>query len=260
MFRECSCLKCQNDSLDDFGVFYLHIDDASALIAKVLFLEDRLDIKIPEGDFDYSLYSPELDKILIKEIDKYKKLLISGVERGTLLASNISRNIDETIRTNETRVKVDVLLSWLSERNIDLYGDWYEEYAENEGRLAESVCNFIEVQRNKIRSGKRRWELESDQDKIVSLERQINFLIGKTDQDLNVKRPVKPLHVKERDTLLKMIIVMAVKGYAYDPNAKKSSSIKDITDDLASLGISLDADTVRKWIKEAAELLPRDNT
>lgn len=29
---------------------------------------------------------------------------------------------------------------------------------------------------------------------------------------------------------------------------------------LASLGISLDPDTVRKWIKEAAEILPRDIT
>lgn len=151
------------------------------------------------------------------------------------------------------------LFSWLSERGINLSGDWYEEYAESESRLAESVMNFISVQRGKIKSGKRRWEMESDQDRIVSLERQIAFLKGETGQESTQKRTVKPLHVKERETLQKMIIGMAIKGYSYDPKASKNTSIQEIADDLASLGLSLDPDTIRKWVKEAAEILPRDD-
>lgn len=91
-----------------------------------------------------------------------------------------------------------------------------------------------------------------------------NEIIEQKDKEIEglkvIKATEKPINSKERDTLLKMVIGMAVKGYAYDPKAKKSSSIKDISDDLTSLGISLDADTIRKWIKEAAEILPRDDS
>jgi hypothetical protein len=66
----------------------------------------------------------------------------------------------------------------------------------------------------------------------------------------------KSLATRERETALKLIIGMAVKGYSYDPKASKSSIAKDISDDLISLGISVSDDTIRKWLKEATELLP----
>lgn len=259
MFENYAFMDSPNGDLDDFGIFHLNVDDASALIAKILFLEGELEVNVPEYDEDYSLFSPTLEKRLSKQIKKYRGILLSGIERKTLVPVFVSRNIDETIRTNETYLKVSHLFSWLSERGINLSGDWYEEYAESESRLAESVMNFISVQRGKIKSGKRRWEMESDQDRIVSLERQIAFLKGETGQESTQKRTVKPLHVKERETLQKMIIGMAIKGYSYDPKASKNTSIQEIADDLASLGISLDPDTVRKWVKEAAEILPRDD-
>jgi hypothetical protein len=68
----------------------------------------------------------------------------------------------------------------------------------------------------------------------------------------------KPLLTKERETVLKLIITMAIKGYAYNSQKKRSDTTRDIANDLDSLGLSLDADTVRKWLREAAELLPPD--
>jgi hypothetical protein len=62
----------------------------------------------------------------------------------------------------------------------------------------------------------------------------------------------KPMATRERNTLLKLVIGMAVKGYTHDPVAKKSTAPKEIADDLAELGISIDPDTVRKYLKEAA--------
>ncbi len=62
----------------------------------------------------------------------------------------------------------------------------------------------------------------------------------------------KPLGNRERETLLKLVIGMAIKGYSHDPAALKSTAPKEITDDLAALGISIDTDTVRKYLKEAA--------
>ncbi|MCB9983642.1 MAG: hypothetical protein H6861_08245 [Rhodospirillales bacterium] len=70
--------------------------------------------------------------------------------------------------------------------------------------------------------------------------------------------PLKPLSDRERSSLLKMIIGMAVKGYQYDPKAKRSPTAGEIVSDLQLLGISLDEDTARKWLKEAAHQFPPD--
>lgn len=58
---------------------------------------------------------------------------------------------------------------------------------------------------------------------------------------------------RERETMLKILIGMAMKGYSHNPAAAKSSATKEIADDLASLGINVSDDTVRKYLKQAAE-------
>jgi hypothetical protein len=63
----------------------------------------------------------------------------------------------------------------------------------------------------------------------------------------------KPLGTRERDTMLKIIIGMAVKGYSYDPAASRSTVPKEVADDLNALGVGVTDDTVRKYLKEAAE-------
>ena len=63
---------------------------------------------------------------------------------------------------------------------------------------------------------------------------------------------------KERETLLKLIIGMAISGYSYDPQAKRNEATSDIVSDLELNGIPLDPDTVSKWIKEASDQLPSD--
>ena len=68
----------------------------------------------------------------------------------------------------------------------------------------------------------------------------------------------KALLTRERDTLLKLVIGMAVKKYKYDPEANRGPAIPEIVDDLNSVGITLDPKTVRKWLNEGADLLPRD--
>jgi len=67
------------------------------------------------------------------------------------------------------------------------------------------------------------------------------------------------LHPKERETVLKLIIAMAMKGYAYKPGAARSDIPADITNDVHALGLTIDQDTVRKWLKEASEVLPQLN-
>lgn len=67
----------------------------------------------------------------------------------------------------------------------------------------------------------------------------------------------KPLHTKERATALKLIIGMATCGYKYNSQATRNGATAEIAKDLDSLQLSLDEDTVRKWLKDAAEYLPK---
>jgi hypothetical protein len=67
---------------------------------------------------------------------------------------------------------------------------------------------------------------------------------------------VREISTREKDSLLKMVIGMAVKGYGYSPFVKRSDRVAEIASDLENVGVPLDADTVRKWLKAGAELLP----
>jgi hypothetical protein len=69
-------------------------------------------------------------------------------------------------------------------------------------------------------------------------------------------RPEKSLGTRERDSLLKLVIGMAVGCYRYNATAPRNERHAEIASDLARAGVPLDVDTIRKWLKEAANLLP----
>jgi hypothetical protein len=78
-------------------------------------------------------------------------------------------------------------------------------------------------------------------------------------KDLAQAQLDKPLHSKEKDTLLKLVIGMAVKGFDYDPAAARSDVPTEIAAALDGLGIGIDVGTVRKWLAFGAELLPKES-
>jgi hypothetical protein len=61
--------------------------------------------------------------------------------------------------------------------------------------------------------------------------------------------------LKERESLLKIVIGMAVKGYAFNPKASRNTTAAEIAGDLQLLGLGLDEDTVRKYLAEGRQLL-----
>jgi hypothetical protein len=65
--------------------------------------------------------------------------------------------------------------------------------------------------------------------------------------------PEKSIGTRERESLLKLVIGMAVGGYGYVPTESRSPQPSAIASDLAKCGVSLDVDTIRKWLREAAE-------
>ena len=68
----------------------------------------------------------------------------------------------------------------------------------------------------------------------------------------------KPLGERERNTLLRIIIGMAIRGYGYDPDAARSDVPKQVADDLSALGLECSDQTIREKLKEARSLLPGD--
>jgi hypothetical protein len=70
--------------------------------------------------------------------------------------------------------------------------------------------------------------------------------------------PDRPLHTKERDSLLKIAIGLAVRGYGYDPAENRSPAVNQMIDDMADAGISLSVDTLRKFLRAGSEFLPSE--
>jgi len=67
----------------------------------------------------------------------------------------------------------------------------------------------------------------------------------------------KPLHTKERESLLKLVIGMATAYHGYDPSADRSEIPGQIVSELDRVGLSIDIGTVRKFLKQGLELLPK---
>jgi hypothetical protein len=87
--------------------------------------------------------------------------------------------------------------------------------------------------------------------KILLIHRE-SFLEWSKNLDNSYKLDV--LNPNEKRTLLKMVYTMAVRGYAYNAADKKSKVTSEIVNDAAELNLKIDDDTVRKWLKQSAEL------
>ncbi|MCB1466039.1 MAG: hypothetical protein KDK08_02540 [Rhizobiaceae bacterium] len=65
---------------------------------------------------------------------------------------------------------------------------------------------------------------------------------------------------RERESLLKLFIVAAVRKYRFDPHATRSETVSRIKRDVEDCGLSLDDATILKYLRQGAELLsPKEN-
>lgn len=77
-------------------------------------------------------------------------------------------------------------------------------------------------------------------------------------QQLEKALAEKPLQTRERNTAYKLIVGMAAAWYGYDPKIKKSTTVSEITSDLQRVGISVDEETLRRWLQNGSEFLPEN--
>jgi hypothetical protein len=92
------------------------------------------------------------------------------------------------------------------------------------------------------------------------LEARSEALRGSVTGDLaeDVPQVARNDDPRERASLMKLVIVMAISGYRYDPQALRSKTVAEIQNDAELLGITLSQDTIRKYLREAAKELPDD--
>jgi hypothetical protein len=87
---------------------------------------------------------------------------------------------------------------------------------------------------------------------VVRTDALSRFTDSLDDQSPGPARRDGELSTRERDTLLKLVIGMAVEAYRYDPEAARSPIPAEVASDLAKHGMSVTDDTIRKYLKEAA--------
>jgi hypothetical protein len=151
-------------------------------------------------------------------------------------------------------------LAWAKRYDVGYPPELEEQVVARGGDIADWKSLYDEL---KLRSDEAAAAAEralADERRVVAeLVRERESLRERVGQLQEAVREVRerPLLSKERDSALKLIIGMAVKGYTYDPSRQRNDATKEISGDLASLGIPLDPDTVRKWLREASQLLPR---
>lgn len=87
----------------------------------------------------------------------------------------------------------------------------------------------------------------------AELERR--FPKAKVKEKNEIEKGISP---QERETLLKLIGAMACEQYGFDPEAIRNSATSSIGDDIETVGLTMDSNTIRKWLKEAMALVPKE--
>jgi hypothetical protein len=66
----------------------------------------------------------------------------------------------------------------------------------------------------------------------------------------------KPFDPRERASLLKMVLGMAMAIYGHDPKQTRITTVSEIKSELDRVGITLSDDTIRRYLREANEYAP----
>lgn len=81
---------------------------------------------------------------------------------------------------------------------------------------------------------------------------------GKAQATPDAHEPDGNLDPRVRSSMLKMIATMAVHGYRYDPNSNYTKVVTELVDDASELGINIDKETVRKYLKLSSKMISKD--
>lgn len=252
--------------------------DSAEKARKVEIEESKRIFNTPEAiaDFDYWAKMPgwSLEEAIALSFGKNPRVVNwDSIKRYTdsAFAKEYYNRRDIAIRAKNWKDLYDpimpcLFLTWLKTKRMDFPAELEAQVIANGGH----VVNWKTAYENLKKTYD---DLVSTQNEIIELKDSTIIKLGENFTRLEKqyeaikqqlletekKQTEKPLKTRERETALKLIIGIAVDSYGYDPKAIRSPTAKEISGDLAKHGISIDEDTVRKWLKEAAEILPQNS-
>ena len=150
----------------------------------------------------------------------------------------------------------------LSEKVAKLKGklvDWKKQYEEMKAaydRLRSVTTSMKKCMIKHIADWKGLVEKKTDLIKAAQLRiAELEGELAKVNGAPPAPEPAKTQSLIERQNMLKAIFGMAVRGYSYNPADKRSKIVAEIVSDLELQGIRLSDDTIRRYLKEARDLL-----
>lgn len=194
---------------------------------------------------------PELVQRLSCTDKDVRALIVDGILRVSLMVADDLRAVafvesGGKFRPVEARVDDRPIIQRLA--------GYYTLEAPIERRALECDFSFISDAANPEQTGVSWWLLNAP----VSLSEIWAECVVMMPEVLRVeallRRNVADLKPKERAKAAQIIFGLALTSYGYDPEKARNEAPRQIVDDLATRGISVDVDTVRKWIKIGADL------
>lgn len=242
--------------LKHFGIGALTLDDAASLIARCLYCSGEIELSCDIESV--SLRDAELGEALKEHIAFYRAKLLDAVDKGTLKTEFILRDLDEKVVEEAVRIDCYELDSWLQARGVvlgDLYTeDYLFEVVDMLDLVEKTASDLLAKQKNPELADSFTKMLKKEADKFDSFS--LFLRVHELERQL-AKYQEHPkeqtLTTRTRETLLKLILGMAVDAYGYDPKASRSPVPREIASCLELLNLHIDEDTVRKWLNEAKE-------
>jgi len=193
---------------------------------------------------------------------------ITAYSRTSLFAGQFSKRLDLARRAVPWEKLFDpvlpgIFIGWAKENQIpfpseleallsargNMLVSWKSKYEALLARYDDLKAIFLETQnRLTMQIDDTRLQLEEAQKRLEDMEKS------------NTAKIKPDIGLREKETLLKLVIGFAVSAYAYDPKSARNAKLSEMSSDLARAGVALDEDTIRKWLKAGAEILPPPET
>ncbi len=138
-------------------------------------------------------------------------------------------------------------INWLQENDFSIPKELEKLVYERWGKPVDLQSQYKQL---KIENQKIKETLEIQEKQLTELLKEKQIL----NNDIN--RLSQSFSVRERESMVKLIVVMAVSEYKYNPKAQRNKAVSNILQDFKRLGLSLDRTTILKFLHDGIELLP----
>ena len=284
--EEISRYRSELETLSVDQLHSLHATETAAALADLQREEDARFFNQPHAKADFDHWSKaehwSLDEAIALAFGKAPEIVswdkIKTYSGTSTFVKQYARLRDLAERAKVWKKLFDPVLStiflkWAKENEIAISPDLSEKVERRKGKLVdwEKQCEELHAAYAKLNamydSSREMYEkhvadwkgvVEKKSDLIDAAHLRIAELEGKLDAANGAPpapEPAKTQSLIERQNMLKAIFGMAVRGYSYNPADKRSKTVAEIVSDLELEGIPLSDDTIRRYLKEARDLL-----